>query len=264
MQTRRSLAGDLAALGLAPGDMVMAHAALRRVGPVLGGPDAVIGAIRDAIGPEGTLLVYTDWDGDFDHLRDGDGNVPEGVRPDIAPFDPLASRAIRDNGTLAEFVRTTPGARRSANPGASCAAIGARADWLTADHALQYGYGEDSPFARLVEADGFVLMLGAPLDTMTLLHHAEHLADIPGKRVLRKLDPLLEDGVVIWRWIEEFDTGDPIVEGLAEDYFADIVEQFLATGRGRRGRVGAAPCVLVRARQIVRFAVDWLETRVRR
>ncbi len=59
--TRRSLAADFAALGLARGDAVLTHAALRKVGPVLGGPDAIIAAIMDVIGPEGTLLGYTDW-----------------------------------------------------------------------------------------------------------------------------------------------------------------------------------------------------------
>ncbi len=83
-------------------------------------------------------------------------------------------------GILAEFIRTTPGARRSGNPGASVAAIGAQAEWLTADHPLDYGYGPGSPLAKLVEAGGKVLMAGAPPDTMTLLHHAEHLARIPG------------------------------------------------------------------------------------
>jgi aminoglycoside 3-N-acetyltransferase len=36
-----------------------------------------------------------------------------------------------------------------------------------------------------VAARGKVLMVGAPPDTMTLLHHAEHLARIPGKRIRR-------------------------------------------------------------------------------
>ena len=39
---------------------------------------------------------------------------------------------VRMNGIIAEFVRTMPGARRSGNPGASVAAIGKLADWITA------------------------------------------------------------------------------------------------------------------------------------
>lgn len=267
--TRRTLAGDLRALGIAPGDTVMVHAALRSVGPVVSGADAVIRAIQDAASPGGTLMVYTDWEADLWNLDEDPGDLslavlsarPE-MRDDALPFDPASSRAIRENGAFMELVRTLPGARRSASPGASCAAIGPKAAWLTSDHAIDYGYGPQSPFAKLVEDRGKVLMLGAPHDTMTLLHHAEHLAELPGKRVLRIETPVLVDGRTEWRWIEEFNTGVPVVAGLEDGYFASIVEAFLASGRGRQGKVGAAPSVLVRADEIVAFAVDWLERRV--
>lgn len=261
--TRQDLRRDLERLGVRPGDVVMVHAAMRKVGPLLNGPDALIGALLTAVGAEGTVMAYTDWDARYDELLDEAGRVPDEWRALIPPFHPLISRAIRDNGVLPEFLRTTPGALRSGNPGASMAAIGARADWLTADHPLDYGYGEGGPLARLVEAQGKVLMLGCPLDTMTLLHHAEHLADIPGKHVKRYEVPLLVDGGVEWRMVEEFDTSDPVVDGLADDYFGEIVEAFLATGRGARGKVGQADSVLVEAAPITAFAVDWLERRFR-
>ncbi len=267
--TRRSLRRDLEALGLEPGDTVMVHASLRSIGPVVSGADAVIAAILDATAPGGTLMVYTDWEADIWDVSEAPDlslttlSVRPGIRDDVLPFDPAASRAIRENGALMELVRTTPGARRSANPGASCAALGAKPDWLTTDHPLDYGYGEGSPFAKLVEAAGKVLMLGATADHMTLLHHAEHLADIPNKRIYRMEAPLLVDGQTQWRWIEEFNTGVPVAAGLEDDYFATIVSDLLATGRGRTGKVGRADCVLVDANEIVPFAVDWIEARFR-
>ena len=260
--TRASLRDDLTDLGVEAGDMVMVHAAMSRLGRLLNGPDALIGALLDAVGPSGTILAYTDWDGAYDDLLDDDGRVLPQWRVHIPPFDPAASRAIRDNGVLAEFIRTTPAARRSGNPGASVAAIGARADWLTRDHPLDYGYGAGSPFAKLVEARGKVLMAGAPLDTMTLLHHAEHLARIPNKRLRRYEVPLLIAGNVEWRMIEEFDTSDPIVPGLADDFFGAVVREFLACRQGRQGSIGRAPSVLVDAAAICAFAVAWLERRV--
>jgi len=253
--TRSELAGQFAELGLEPGDAVLVHAGLRSVGPILGGPDSLIDALLETVGPSGTILGYCDWDYDDRDLPDAS------LRGEVPPFDPARSRATRDNGAFPELLRTRPGARRSGNPGASCAALGGRAEWFTADHALDYGYGPQSPFGRLVAADGKTLMLGAPLDTMTLLHHAEHLADIPGKRMRRYEAPMLVDGATVWRQFEEFDTSDPVVEGLADDYFATIVEAFLATGKGRRGTIGAAPSVLVEAKPIVAFAVAWLEQR---
>jgi len=73
--------------------------------------------------------------------------------------------------------------------------------------------------------------------------------------------PILVDGRTVWRTFEEFDTSNPVVEGLADDYFEDVVEDFLATGQGRRGLIGHAPSVLVDAAAIVAFAVTWLESR---
>lgn len=261
--TRRELRTHVTAIGVRPGDSVMVHAALRSVGPMLNGPDALIGAILDAVGSTGTVLAYTDWDTWHDQYVDADGRVPEELKPDIPPFDPRSSRAVRNHGAFAEFLRTWPGALRSGNPGASVAAIGARAAWFTADHPLDYGYGPDSPFGKLVAAGGKVLMVGAPLDTMSILHHAEQIADIPGKRIIRLEVPLLVDGRTQWRMIEEFDTREPVVEGLPEDYFREVVENFLVSGpEGRRGNIGHALSVLVPARDVVEFAVKWLERRV--
>lgn len=253
--TRQQLGEHLAGLGLGSNDAVLVHAGLRAIGPVLGGPDTLIAALRDVVDPRGTILGYCDW-----QLDEAARDDPL-LRPHITPFDANASRSIRDNGAFPELLRTTPGARRSASPGASCAVLGARAEWFTADHALDYGYGPISPFGKLVAAGGKTMLLGAPLDTMTLLHHAEHLADIPGKRVLRYEAPILMDGSTVWRWFEEFDTGMPVVDGLSDDYIKDVVEDFLSTGQGRRGLVGHAPSVLVDAGPIVRFAVQWLEQR---
>lgn len=259
-RTRADLRADLTRLGLAAGDTVMVHAALGRVGRLLGGPDALVGALLDTTSPGGTVLAYTDWDASYEELCDADGRVPPRWRAHVPPFDPATSRAVRENGVLPEFLRTTPGARRSGNPGASVAAVGARAAALTADHPVDYGYGEGSPLARLVAVGGRVLMVGAPLDTMTLLHHAEHLARIPGKRVRRVEVPFARPGGrVEWRTVEEFDTADPVVAGLPDDSFAQIVTAFLATARGDRGTVGAAPSVLVDAAAITAFAVEWLE-----
>lgn len=250
--TRASLADDLSAIGLADGDAVLVHAALRQVGQIVGGPDAIIDALRDVIGPAGTILGYCDWQLE-DEMRDDPA-----MRPHIPAFDPERSRSIRDNGYWPEALRTTPGALRSGSPGASMAALGGEAEWFTADHALDYGYGPQSPLGKLVEAKGKVLMLGAPLNTMTLLHHAEHLADFPNKRILRYEAPILVDGETMWRWFEEFDTGE-VPDGLPDDYFATIVGEFLATGRGKRGKIGEASSVLVPADEMVAFGVAWLE-----
>ncbi|WP_043644190.1 aminoglycoside 3-N-acetyltransferase [Nocardioides alkalitolerans] len=265
--TRSSLADDLRTLSVAEGDTVMVHAAFRRVGTVLGGPDALVDALLDAVGPRGSVVSYQDWELGLD-VWDDTGAVRSELRPHVPPYDPTTARPARDHGVLAATIGTRPGVRRSGNPGASVAALGARAEELTHDHPLDHGYGEGSPLARLVALGGRVLMVGAPLDTMTLLHHAEALADLPDKRRVRVEYPLAAaDGGVAWRWAEELDTSRPVVAGLADDYFADVVAAFLDASTGtqdaRRGRVGAADSVLVDAAAITSYAVTWLEERHR-
>lgn len=259
-RTRAGLRADLERLGVGPGDTVMVHAALRRVGRMLNGPDALVDAFVDAASG-GTVLAYTDWDARYDELLDPDrpGRVLEQWREHVPPFDPSLSRASGANGAFPEFLRTWPGARRSANPGASVAALGAGAEAITANHPLDYGYGPGSPLAKLVLARGKVVMVGAPLDTMTLLHHAEHLAQIPGKRLRREETPLATESGVWWRMTEEFETAEPVVAGLDDDYFATIVTEFLALGQGTHGPVGNAPSLLVDVAAIIAFAVEWLE-----
>jgi aminoglycoside 3-N-acetyltransferase len=107
-------------------------------------------------------------------------------------------------------------------------------------------------------------MVGAPLDTMTLLHHAEHLVQMPDKRRRRYEVPFATSEGVQWRMIEEFNTSQPVVPGLANDYFAQIVGEFLAGGQGCQGHIGAAPSVLVDAAPICAFAATWLKDYVDR
>ena len=260
-RTRADLTADLRALGLTAGDAVFAHGALRRVGPLIDGPDTVVGALLDAVAPGGTVLAYTDWQAPYTDLLDDDGRLPERWRPHVPPFDLASSHAIWDNGALPEFVRTWPGALRSGSPGPSVAAIGAQAVWFTADHPIDYGYGPGSPLAKLVEAGGKVAMIGAPWDTMTLQPHAEHLSDVPGKRVIRYEVPFATPEGTVWRTVEEFDTADPVIDAFDDDLFGTIVGDFVATGNGRTGRVGDANSLVVDAAAVCAFAVRCMPER---
>jgi aminoglycoside 3-N-acetyltransferase len=122
-------------------------------------------------------------------------------------------------------------------PGGERRRGGRRAAWLVEPHPDDDGYGEHSPFARLVQAGGQVLMLGAPLDTVTLLHHAEAVARVPDKRRVT---------------YEALGLGD-------EDPCAVLAREALTAGAGVRGRVGEAECHLFDAPALVAFATAWLQ-----
>jgi aminoglycoside 3-N-acetyltransferase len=257
--TKSRLVQDLSALGIGPDQVVMMHASVRAVGWVVGGPDVIIHALREVLGPEGTLMMMIGWE-DNPYALD---SWPEARRADYLaecpPFDAATSRANRNWSILTEYLRTTPDAHRSDNPEKSMAAIGARAAWLKADHPLDYGFGPGFPLEKLCQAGGKVLLLGTPFESLTLLHYAECVANVSEKRVVQYRMPVLVDGQRRWVDIEEFDTSDGIRLWTGGDFFNAIVESYVAAGHGSTGLVGAARSFLFDAQDLVRFGAAWME-----
>ena len=256
-----ALVADLRRLGVAPGDLVMPHASLRAIGPVDGGPAAVVAALDAAVGEQGTLLMTIGARDDWAWVNER----PEAERPGLLagsePFDAATAPADPDNGMLAEVFRTTPGTLVSDHPEGRFAARGRDAAALVDDVPWDDYYGPGSPLARLVERRGKVLRLGADVDTVTAIHHAEYLAEVPDKiRVRRHRRVATPSGpaVVV---VECLDDDEGIVRYPGPDYFGVILQAYLATGAAREGRVGGARSELLDAGDIVAFAARWMTER---
>jgi aminoglycoside 3-N-acetyltransferase len=243
MISRQRLICELQALGVSSGDAVMVHSSLRAVGPVENGAAGLVQSLIDAVGPEGALLAYVDYE----------------PTPETPYFDPDKSPACKSYGVLAEIIRQWPGASRSHNPGASITAIGKKADWFCFDHPINYGYGENTPLARLVEVKGKVLLLGSDLDQVTLLHYAEDRAQLRSKRVVRHQYQIMINGALRSVQAEEFDTSSPVLAEMPERYFEQITQEFIGRGVASIGTVGQARSYLLQARELVEFAIDKME-----
>jgi aminoglycoside 3-N-acetyltransferase len=265
--TRSELAGDLRVLGVRPGGVLMVHTRMSALGWVVGGPETVVLALLDALGSAGTLLVYLGWDDATAGMDRWPADWQAAYRAERPPFDPLHSETDRQMGRVPERVRTWPGARVSGSHHRRMAAIGARAEWVTADQPWDHAFGPGSPLARLVEADGQVLLLGAPLIRLTLIHHAEALVDSPQKRMTQHEVPVRNGGAVEWRAVREHDTSTAVGAFPYQDAVGDqepfevIGRAALAAGCGLTGRVGQAECHLFAARPLLDFIVAWLSER---
>jgi aminoglycoside 3-N-acetyltransferase len=264
--TRAGLGRDLAALGLAEGDTVMFHTRMSALGYVAGGPQTIINALRDTVGAAGTLMVTCGWnDAPPYDFTDWPAGWQAALRAEHPAYDPLLSEADHHNGRLPEALRRWPGAVRSRHPDASFAALGPAAHTLMDDHPWDDPHGPGSPLARLTAMGGRVLMLGAPLETLTLLHHAEALANAPGKRFVDYEQPITVDGERVWRRFHDIDSENgafdysPVVPD-GQDPFEAIARDMIGTGYGRQGRVGAATGHLFEAADVVGFGVDWIES----
>jgi aminoglycoside N3'-acetyltransferase len=159
---------------------------------------------------------------------------------------------------LAEVFRTTRGTVVSDHPEGRFAARGRRAFDLVRDVAWHDYYGDDSPLDRLVRMGGKVVRLGADPGTVTLFHLAEFRAPLPVKRRVRRHRRVVGPEGPTIRVVETFDDSDGIVDWPGDDYFVDILEAYVATGRATVGQVGGARSEVLDAADAVTFAEAWM------
>jgi aminoglycoside 3-N-acetyltransferase len=249
--TQAGLARDLRALGVRAGSVLLVHTAMSKLGWVCGGAQAVAGGLLDALGPEGTLVVPTHTNGNSEPSEWQNPPVPESwwpvIRAEMPPYDP-ARTPSGWMGAVPELVRTLPGALRSDHPHYSFAAIGPRAEAVTAGHELTSGLGEGSPLARVHDLDGDVLLLGADHGSNTSLHLAEYRIPEP----VRGASGAAVSTAAGRQWITWEDViGD-------EGDFDALGAAFDATGAVTIGRTGAGESRLMRQRELVAFGVEWM------
>ncbi len=148
---------DLLALGVRPGGVLLVHSSFKSLGGRTD-PEAVIRGLLAALGPEGTLLLPAL---SYEHVT---RRQPR--------FDQL--RTPSNVGALPEYFRLRPGSLRSLHPTHSVCACGARAAEILSNHAGdRTPCGPGSPFHRLPEFAGQILMLGCGLRPNTSMHAVE-------------------------------------------------------------------------------------------
>ena len=155
---------DLRMLGVREGGVLLVHSSLRALGWVEGGPETVVRALLEAVGPEGTLLMPA--------------LTYERVTRAQPVFD--VRRTPSNVGAIPEYFRTRSGTLRSMHPTHSVCGVGALANALLGDHAQDATpCGAHSPFRKLRDVGGQILMLGCGLRPNTSMHAIEELVEPP-------------------------------------------------------------------------------------
>ncbi|PJD00128.1 hypothetical protein GQ37_000385 [Janthinobacterium sp. BJB1] len=238
--TRAGLAADLARLGVAPGDTLFIHSSLRSLGYVEGGAAAVIGALQDAVGAQGTLLLPTYY------LPGGTVRATCAMKEYV--FDPR--RHGTSMGRLPEAFLASAGIHRSIHPTHSVSAWGRHAAGLTEGHHRAPSiFGAGSPWQRFIGCtQAKVLGLGISMGPVTFYHALEDAMgdafpvpvwedetkllaclDHAGRRCEVPVRPF--DPAIARRRIDQPGRGD------LRDYFA---REFDAAGLRVNGQVGEA------------------------
>ena len=257
LATVASLQADFKALGIETGMVLLVHSSLSAMGWVCGGAVAVIIALQKVLGETGTLVMPAHSTDLSDPSQWENPPVPESwwqpIRETMPAYDPDLT-PTRSMGKIAETFRKQKDVFRSTHPQSSFCARGPQALSIVNDHALAYGFGENSPLARIYDLQGFVLLLGVGHSSNTSLHLAEYRADFPSKRVVEEGAPISQAGSRVWSTFADINVDDSDFDRIGEDFLRADAGKIV-----RRGKVGLADCQLMLQPAAVDFAVDWLE-----
>lgn len=224
-------------LGVCSPAVLLVHSALSSFGHMEGGAEAVIDGLLSAVAPEGTVMVPT-----LTGSRE--------LGPQCPPYFDVRASACW-TGRVPETLRRRPEACRSLHPTHSVAAIGPRAAEMLAGHELSpTPCGPETPWGRLVQADGWVVLLGVGLECVTLFHYVEEVAGLPYHMQPEPVRATVVDydgsSRTVWVGIHRY--------GPVRD-FPRLEPELRRRDILRSTQVGAAQVRAVRAGPLVRYAL---------
>lgn len=149
-------------LGVTRGDRILIHSGIGRLGKIKGGAPGIMALLREKVGQDGLLLFPA------------------------FPFATLMHEYVSSNpefdlrtsstkmGALAEVALAAPDRIRSLHPTHSVSGFGQDVAHFLEDHHLDdTPFGPHSPFWRLADAGGKILIMGVGLSSVTSFHLTE-------------------------------------------------------------------------------------------
>ncbi len=239
-------------LGVRHGDVLLAHTSLSTLGWVPNGAQSVAEAMVQSVGNNGLICVPTFSAQNTDPVNWTSPPVPaewhDEIRATMSPYIAATTPSL-NMGAINDVIRTMPQAVRNEHPSYSFAAIGKNARDIVTITALAAEFGEQSPLARLYEADAKVLFLGTGYANCTCFHLGEHRAG--GIKTLSGGAAMVVDNKRQWVAIPRLDYRDDDFEALGASFAKKSAT--LCTGK-----VGQADCSLFSLKEAVDFAQGWI------
>ncbi len=175
--TKEGLVDAIKKLGIKKGDTLVIHSGISGMGYLEGGADALLEAVREVLGEEGTFLApaFTN-----PYLM-FDGSVSKGYL--FRPYDTRKDGALRDKtvrtGLLPKAMLKREDSFRSGHATHEWVAMGKNAESIVAGHGLlDAPTGETSPLGKALKQNGKVVFLGCHPGSNTFLHYVETMAGV--------------------------------------------------------------------------------------
>jgi len=254
MNSINTIYNELLALGIKNGDVLLVHSSLSSLGWVCGGAQAVVMALKQAVGDSGTIAMPAHSGDISDPAEWSKPPVPEEwfekIYDSMPAFD-VHLTPTRGMGRIADLFRTLPESIRSNHPQVSFSASGPYAKIITDNHELTPQFGMNSPLGKLYELHAKVLLLGVGYDSCTSFHLAETFNEKMPKKKMGAA--LIENNQRVWKWFEDFAYD-------SDADFEEIGKDLDETSAVTLGKVGNANCRIFNLKIAVEFARSWLES----
>lgn len=156
----------LTRLGIKQGDVVMVHSAMATFDSFTGKPTEIIAALKNVLGDRGTLLMPT--------MPFSGTAIEYALAGKMFDVNKTPSRM----GMISELFRRSPDVIRSIHPTHPVAAWGCNAVAMIQDHyQCETPCGRNSPFGRLLDYQGKILLLGTGINVLTFFHTIEAILE---------------------------------------------------------------------------------------
>jgi len=167
--TENDIIQSIESQGIQKGDHLMIHSSFSSLGYVENGPPTLIHALMKLVSPSGNILMpsFPAIGFNYDYLK---------KQP---VFNVLQTPSKM--GVVSEMFRQMPEVKRSLHPTDPVCVWGPDADWYIQNHGEQpTPYNAFSPFKKLIEKNGKIVLIGVKLESVTNFHTIEdEIEDFP-------------------------------------------------------------------------------------
>lgn len=252
LNTIDTLINDFQNLGLKKGMNVLVHSSLSSIGWVNGGEYAVIQALKEVLTPEGSIIMPSH-SAELSNPKDwGNPSVPEGWHNEIIRTMP----AFNLNGTPTFQMGKIPNnfllhknIKRSDHPIYSFAAWGKNSNYITQNHSLNHGMGDNTPLGKIYELDGHILLLGVEYENNSSMHLGEEKSNI--SKTSLKESPIIENNKKTWKTYQEHDYDEDLFNIIGEAFEKHSITLV-------KEKIGNANAKLMKQRELVNFTEHYL------
>ncbi len=200
--SKQQVVDALRQVGILPGDGLLVHSAIQFLGKPMGGVGMYLDSLLSALNtPQSRIEIRESRDVGIDSrfaphsspLTPHDSRISTSESRKLGgtiavptfnfafargePYDPQSTPS-QGMGAFSEHVRMHPQARRTSHPMQSLAVLGRYGDDL-ASRDTPSAFDPGSAFERMLELDFKLLLLGADVQAVSMVHYSEQRANVP-------------------------------------------------------------------------------------